>query len=295
MVVAVVSGIAVKSGFGFWIVVLGVVTVIAANSRLPRRCLLCGTRGKHTCILIPDLTSRSRGVVHGVLRDPGLRQQETTDVVWKCTHWHGTGHRGRRYTYGAPRWARIAGMRCARTHLRRLQLGLARPRYPFRLKFDPRHRYQPGLRGILPKDESARMVIQANSRCFYCGVITEQLEADHVIPVSRGGSSMPWNLVVACRDCNRRKSSRTGWEFIPIPTPERRARLTEIDERIRTGVTITHKEWSRLAGVKRTRGSASWAARSTTSRESASAQRDEQREMRARFMRAIRRRPQDSH
>jgi hypothetical protein len=58
---------------------------------------------------------------------------------------------------------------------------------------------------------------------------TDRFEADHVVPVSRGGSSMTWNFVVACGPCNRLKGARTGWEFVPIPTTEQRQRFEEID------------------------------------------------------------------
>ena len=46
-----------------------------------------------------------------------------------------------------------------------------------------------------------------NSPCIYCGSI-DSIEADHVIPISRGGTHSIGNLVPACQKCNRSKSDK---------------------------------------------------------------------------------------
>lgn len=48
-----------------------------------------------------------------------------------------------------------------------------------------------------------------NFTCRYCGSAAGEtgLEVDHVIPASLGGEDKPANLVTACVDCNRGKSS----------------------------------------------------------------------------------------
>jgi 5-methylcytosine-specific restriction endonuclease McrA len=48
-------------------------------------------------------------------------------------------------------------------------------------------------------------------KCSYCGGPFE--EVDHAIPLSRGGSNWPANLRPACKSCNRRKFTKTIWEF----------------------------------------------------------------------------------
>lgn len=49
--------------------------------------------------------------------------------------------------------------------------------------------------------------------CTYCGSHGVQLECDHVVPVSRGGTSEMDNLTTACRPCNRSKRAKTLAEW----------------------------------------------------------------------------------
>ena len=48
-----------------------------------------------------------------------------------------------------------------------------------------------------------------NYRCMYCGVKSNALTIDHVIPKSRGGVDSWENLVSACITCNNKKGNRT--------------------------------------------------------------------------------------
>ena len=45
------------------------------------------------------------------------------------------------------------------------------------------------------------------SNCFYCGS-SDQIEIDHIIPISKGGRHSIGNLVSACRKCNRSKTNK---------------------------------------------------------------------------------------
>ena len=49
--------------------------------------------------------------------------------------------------------------------------------------------------------------------CVYCGKRTWELTCDHVVPVSRGGSSTLENLVTACLACNLAKATKTPEEW----------------------------------------------------------------------------------
>lgn len=51
--------------------------------------------------------------------------------------------------------------------------------------------------------------------CFYCGSV-ENLQIDHVFPVSKGGRHSIGNLVTACRSCNASKNDTflAVWRYL---------------------------------------------------------------------------------
>lgn len=50
--------------------------------------------------------------------------------------------------------------------------------------------------------------------CHYCGkkFPASELTMDHVVPIARGGTSTPGNIVPSCRSCNRDKKLTTPAE-----------------------------------------------------------------------------------
>jgi len=51
------------------------------------------------------------------------------------------------------------------------------------------------------------------NKCVYCDS-TENLHADHQIPLSRGGTNFASNMVPACASCNLSKGAKTPEEFL---------------------------------------------------------------------------------
>jgi len=62
-------------------------------------------------------------------------------------------------------------------------------------------------------EEWEELLTSYERRCAYCGVEAMLIEADHRIPLSRGGRNSIENIVPACRRCNRRKRTKTEEEF----------------------------------------------------------------------------------
>lgn len=51
-------------------------------------------------------------------------------------------------------------------------------------------------------------------KCFYCGKdVGDAYHVDHVVPLARGGSNSPDNLVIACPHCNLSKSDKLVSEW----------------------------------------------------------------------------------
>ena len=60
----------------------------------------------------------------------------------------------------------------------------------------------------IPRRLRSEVFQRARYRCEYCQAqlsIVMDLEVDHIIPVSRGGSTTADNLCLACRSCNAYK------------------------------------------------------------------------------------------
>ncbi len=64
----------------------------------------------------------------------------------------------------------------------------------------------PSQRGVIPTDVKQLVWNRDRGACRTCGSNTE-LQFDHIIPVSAGGSSTEDNLQILCGPCNRRKGA----------------------------------------------------------------------------------------
>lgn len=50
-------------------------------------------------------------------------------------------------------------------------------------------------------------------KCYYCGCKLTRYHVDHIIPLIRGGSNGPDNLVITCHTCNEKKGSKLPHEW----------------------------------------------------------------------------------
>ncbi len=67
--------------------------------------------------------------------------------------------------------------------------------------------------GSYNADDIKAQLERQKGRCFYCNCKLGKYEVDHVIPLVRGGSNYPSNLVIACPVCNKSKGAKLPHEW----------------------------------------------------------------------------------
>ncbi|GGR34019.1 HNH endonuclease [Deinococcus ruber] len=93
-----------------------------------------------------------------------------------------------------------------------------KPRY---LSYSAKQRaFRASVPGGWTGEDVRQMFVRQNGCCHYCGAKVGRTaglawHVDHVIPISRGGSNFPENLVIACEPCNRAKYNKMPWEWLP--------------------------------------------------------------------------------
>lgn len=70
-----------------------------------------------------------------------------------------------------------------------------------------------GAEGIYSTDDLKRIFAVQKGRCAACHK-KEKLTADHIIPLSKGGTNWPRNIQGLCPSCNSRKNARDPIEFM---------------------------------------------------------------------------------
>lgn len=71
-----------------------------------------------------------------------------------------------------------------------------------------------GAGGTYTQDDIERLYEKQDGLCGTCwSILLGEYEIDHIVPVSKGGSSDPDNLQLLCRTCNRSKHAKDNEEF----------------------------------------------------------------------------------
>lgn len=72
-----------------------------------------------------------------------------------------------------------------------------------------------GAKGDHTVEDIALQFLAQNGLCLYCKQeISNSYDIDHVVPIARGGSNGPENIVVACASCNRSKADKLPFEWL---------------------------------------------------------------------------------
>jgi len=71
-----------------------------------------------------------------------------------------------------------------------------------------------GCEGAYTAADVRAQYARQSGRCYYCSVVVgDTYHVDHAVPLARGGSNGPDNIVVSCPTCNLRKHTRLPHEF----------------------------------------------------------------------------------
>ena len=74
--------------------------------------------------------------------------------------------------------------------------------------------------GAFSEQDIAELYKKQSGKCLYCDSRVGRragikAAVDHFIPLARGGTNDPQNLVLSCFSCNSRKGAKLPWEWMP--------------------------------------------------------------------------------
>lgn len=72
-----------------------------------------------------------------------------------------------------------------------------------------------GAPGSYSRDDVLALLKSQARKCRYCDAGLTKFHVDHFIPLSKGGSNWPTNIVLACATCNASKGDRMPWVWRP--------------------------------------------------------------------------------
>lgn len=193
-----------------------------------KRCTKCGIEYPRT----PDFFSRKKSSKDG-LRSACKVCTRSANKRWNCEHPESIREATLRYRSNSPDKVRAKRARyrinnldkerrrCARWHQENKEL--VRESRARRNKANPDrnradcHRRRARKRHAKGTHTCADIQAQyqrQKGHCYWCGKrLDKTYNVDHVIPLSRGGSNWPSNLVIACRDCNNHKYNKLPHEW----------------------------------------------------------------------------------
>jgi len=68
--------------------------------------------------------------------------------------------------------------------------------------------------GSYTNEDIALQLKTQKGLCWWCGCELEKYHIDHRIPLTRGGTHNPDNIVISCPHCNLTKNNKMPWEWI---------------------------------------------------------------------------------
>ena len=82
-----------------------------------------------------------------------------------------------------------------------------------------------------------------NRTCAYCGAKNVQLEVEHIVPKSKGGSNRESNLAIACVPCNQAKSNLDIKDFLSDQPSLLKQILTQAKAPLKDATAVNSTRW----------------------------------------------------
>jgi hypothetical protein len=78
-----------------------------------------------------------------------------------------------------------------------------------------KHRHQTrASEGTYTQKDIDNILKRQKNKCYWCGInMKNNYTVDHYEPISKGGVSYPWNIVLSCLKCNTSKRDKDPTEF----------------------------------------------------------------------------------
>lgn len=136
-------------------------------------------------------------------------RQSQTARVWREAN-------KERHAQNARAWSEANKNRRAQTNHTWLEANKGRQDYKERKAMHERNRraLKRGGKGTHTYSDIKRQYQAQKGKCYYCKCnVGDNYHVDHVVPLSRGGSNGPENLVIACLTCNQAKYNKLPHEW----------------------------------------------------------------------------------
>lgn len=110
-----------------------------------------------------------------------------------------------------------------------------------RIRAQTRRAVQMQLDAALTEKQWEEIKNEFNCECAYCGSEVINLEQDHFIPLSKGGSYTKGNILPVCKSCNVKKKDKDFFEWYPKQFFYTKEREQEILEYIKNQGGLIHE------------------------------------------------------
>jgi 5-methylcytosine-specific restriction endonuclease McrA len=94
------------------------------------------------------------------------------------------------------------------------------------------------------------MLEKWHRKCAYCGVTDTQLEIEHIIAKSKGGSNRVSNLTLICTKCNQKKGNKSIEQFLKNKPELLKSILTQAKRSLADTAAVNATRWKLFNSLK---------------------------------------------